>query len=118
MGGNPRISSYNDARESLMVQRSSTQAFTYSEEASRSGRGTVHANLNPKGQTRECLDTAAMPNVTPIAIAMDVTKSRGKDAKVIYEQTMRFLGALYLANTVRNPQILFAAFGASRTAGS
>lgn len=111
MGGQPRISSYEDAQQSLDSVRDSSAAFTYSTQASRSGAGKVHKNLNPKAVVRECLDTAAMPAVTPIAFGMDVTKSRGADARTVYEQTMPFLGALFMSGAVKDPQLLFAAIG-------
>lgn len=111
MGGNTRVSSYDDARRSLDNVRASTNAFAYSEQATRSGAGKVHANLNPLNQVRECLDTKAMPMVTPIVFGMDVTRSRGKDARTIYEQTMPFLGALFMSGAIVDPQIMFAAIG-------
>ncbi len=111
MGGSSRISSFDDAQAATRSVRESHTAFAYSEQATRSGVGTVHTHLNPHGKTRECLDTTAMPNVTPIVFPMDVTRSRGRDAKIIYEQTMPFLGALYLSGAVTDPQLLFCAFG-------
>lgn len=111
MGGNSRISSYDDAVAATRSLRSSDSAFAYSTHATRSGRGSVHQHLNPKGVTRECLDTTAMPNVTPIVFAMDVTRSRGQDAKTVYSQLLPFLGALYMTEAVKDPQLLFLAFG-------
>lgn len=111
MGGDSRVSSHQDAQQALRHYRDSASAFDYSAQATRSGRGSVHQNLNPLNVVRECLDTAAMPQVTPIVFGMDVTKSRGADAKVIYEQTMPFLGALYLSGAIQYPQLMFAAIG-------
>jgi hypothetical protein len=111
MGGSSRVSSYADAQQFLQSSRGSREAFTYSEQATRSGVGKVHKNLDPKNVVRECLDSAAMPLVTPIAFAMDVTQSRGGDARIVYEQLMPFLGKLYLSGAVSYPQLLFAAFG-------
>lgn len=115
MGGETRISSYNDALAATRTIRDSGRAFAYSDTASRTGTGTTHPNLNIKGKMRECLDTAAMPQVTPIAFAMDVTRSRGDDAKIVYSQLLPFLGTLYLSGTVSDPQLLFAAFGDAKT---
>ncbi len=116
MGGNSRIGSYDDAVRATVSVRSSLQAFNYSTQATRSGKGTVHRNLDPKGVVaRECLDTAAMPKVTPIAFAMDVTRSRGTDAKIVYEQTLPFLGALFMTQAVTDPQLLFLAFGDAKS---
>ncbi|MES2006768.1 MAG: hypothetical protein V4436_01525 [Patescibacteria group bacterium] len=110
-----RINSFDDAQTALRTVRDTTTSFSYSEQATRSGRGTVHANLDIKGKLRECLDTPDMPLVTPIALAMDVTRSRGNDAKVVYAQLLPFLGALHLSGAVTNPQLLFAAFGDAKT---
>lgn len=106
-----RISSYEDAQAALRSVRETTRTFDYSEEATRSGRGKVHQNLDPKGKIRECLDTPAMPNVTPIVFAMDGTQSRGDDAKIIYAQLLPMLGALHLSGAVVDPQLLFITFG-------
>lgn len=106
-----RISSRRDAEVALTNVRSSATAFAHSEAMTRSGVGKCHANLNPKGVIRECLDTKQMPNVTPIAIGMDITKSRGNDARIVYEQTMPLLGSLFMSGAVSDPQILFAGIG-------
>nr|MBP9757395.1 hypothetical protein [Candidatus Paceibacterota bacterium] len=76
---------------------------------------TVHDNLNVLGKVRECRDSKLMPNITPIAIAMDVTRSRGQDAKSVYSQLLPFLGALHLSGAVPDPQFLFAAFGDAKS---
>ncbi len=115
MGDGSRISSQEDARQALSATRSSAAAFDYSQRASTSGVGTVHRNLNPHGKIRECLDTAEKPSVTPIAFAMDVTRSRGPDAKLIYEQLLPMLGSLYLSGAVVDPQFLFMAFGDAKS---
>lgn len=115
MGGSSRVSSFEDAQAAVATTRSSTEAFGYSQRASRSGRGTVHEHLNPLNTTRECLNTPAMPDVTAIAFGMDVTRSRGPDAKLVYEQTMPFLGSLFLTGAIEFPQILFAAIGDAKS---
>lgn len=115
MGGSSRVSSYADAQQALSSRRDSTASFAYSEQASRSGRGSVHPSLNPNGVTRECLDTTAMPNITPIALMMDVTRSRGEDAKIIHADLLPFLGALHLADAAPDPQLLFGAFGDAKS---
>jgi hypothetical protein len=106
-----RISSRADAEVALTNVRSSAAAFSHSEAMTRSGAGRCHPNLNPKGVVRECLDTRQMPFVTPIAIGMDITKSRGNDARIVYEQTMPLLGSLFMSGAVTDPQILFAGIG-------
>lgn len=111
MGGDARVSSYEDAVRATRTTRSHEGAFHYSQQATQSGAGRVHDHLNPKGVTRECLDSDAMPNVTPIVFAMDVTRSRGDDAKVVYSGLMPFLGSLFLSGAAVDPQLMFVAFG-------
>jgi len=111
MGGTARISSFTDAVSASRRVRSSAEAFDYSNTASQSGNGQTHSSLNIKGAVRECLDTEAMPKVTPIAIGMDVTRSRGNDAKTVYEQLEQMLGAIHLSGAAVDPQLLFAAIG-------
>lgn len=111
MGGSSRVSSYEDAVRATRTTRSHEDAFHYSQQATQSGAGRVHDHLNPKGVMRECLDSDAMPNVTPIVFAMDVTRSRGDDAKVVYSGLMPFLGSLFLSGAAVDPQLMFVAFG-------
>ncbi|MCS6898777.1 MAG: hypothetical protein RMJ98_03525 [Myxococcales bacterium] len=82
--------------------------------ASISGAGTperqVHPDLNPWGHMREC------NNETPIVIAMDVTRSRGEDTKIIYERLPMFLGQIDLKGYAEGVGLSFAAVG-DATAG-
>jgi hypothetical protein len=66
---------------------------------------SVHPELNPHGTTRECM------NLTPIVVAMDVTRSRGDDSRVIYAKLPMFIGQIELRNYVPGPAISFAAIG-------
>ncbi|MEO9182413.1 MAG: hypothetical protein ABI467_02935, partial [Kofleriaceae bacterium] len=50
----------------------------------------VHAALNPFGKTRE------VNNVTPIIVALDVTRSRGDDTKLMYEKLPQLMGQIEL----------------------
>ena len=111
MGGSSRISSYRDAERAFRSTRSSSNAFGYSTEATQSGAGRTHPNLNIREKVRECRDSELMPNITPIAIGMDVTRSRGDDAKRVYEQIEQMLGSVFLAGAAPDPQLLFAAIG-------
>lgn len=65
----------------------------------------VHPQLSPKGTFRECL------NETPIVVAMDVTRSRGDDSRVIYAKLPMFIGQIELKNYVSGAAISFAAIG-------
>lgn len=65
----------------------------------------VHAALNPFGKTRE------VNNVTPIIVALDVTRSRGDDTKLMYEKLPQLMGQIELKGYIDNPGISFAAIG-------
>ena len=85
-----------------------TDAFAF--EAHQPGAGeatrrTVHAALNPFGKKRE------VNNETPIVVALDVTRSRGDDTKLMYEKLPMLMGQIELKGYVPNPGISFAAIG-------
>src|SRR3954468_9211039 len=65
----------------------------------------THAALNPYGKRRE------VNNVTPIVVALDVTRSRGDDTKLMYEKLPMLMGQIELHAYVENPGISFAAVG-------
>ncbi|XLQ20525.1 MAG: hypothetical protein ACKUBY_01955 [Candidatus Moraniibacteriota bacterium] len=98
-------------------QRSSCRDnFTYSgyegpDEDAATARRAVHDDLNIKDMIRECRDTEEHPQATPIIVAMDVTRSRGDDAKVIYGKLPMFIGQLIMKGYVDDPEICFAAVG-------
>jgi hypothetical protein len=70
----------------------------------------VHPDLDPLGRMREC------NNETPIVVAMDVTRSRGEDTKLVYERLPMFLGQIDLKGYVEGVGLSFAAIG-DATAG-
>jgi hypothetical protein len=111
MGGSSRISSFADAERAVRSTRSSEGAFSHSQRATESGVGKTHPNLDIKDKVRECLDSEVMPNITPIVVGMDVTRSRGQDAKAVYERVEPMLGSIFLAGAAVDPQIMFAAIG-------
>lgn len=74
-------------------------------------RREVDPALNPKGVKRECRDSTEHPNTTPIVVAMDVTRSRGDDAKVVYGKLPMFIGQIIMKGYVSDPVISFAAIG-------
>ena len=65
----------------------------------------VHEALNPYGKRRE------VNNVTPIVVALDVTRSRGDDTKLMYEKLPQLMGQIELKGYIENPGISFAAIG-------
>ncbi len=96
-----------------------SEVFNYRGHASDAGKAThperreCHEILNPKsgGGIREAMDGPDHPDTTPIVVAMDVTRSRGDDAKVIYEKLPMFIGQLIMKGYVPHPTISFAAVG-------
>jgi hypothetical protein len=68
-------------------------------------REGVHPTLDPKKGPRE------VNNVTPIVVAMDVTRSRGDDTKRLYEQLPLLMKRLEERGYVDGPGISFAAVG-------
>lgn len=85
-----------------------TEAFAFDSHqpaAAAAARRTVHEALNPFGKTRE------VNNETPIVVALDVTRSRGDDTKLMYEKLPMLMGQIELKGYVPNPGISFAAIG-------
>src|SRR6476469_2542469 len=83
-----------------------TEAFAFDAHAPGAGAATqrtVHAALNPFGKKRE------VNNETPIVVALDVTRSRGDDTKLMYEKLPMLMGQILLHGYVNNPGISFAA---------
>jgi hypothetical protein len=78
-------------------QRSSNQA-AFQQPAASTG-GTLHDALNPFGKRRE------VNNVTPIVVALDVTRSRGDDTKLMYDKLPQLMGQIELKGYTENPGI-------------
>lgn len=94
------------------------EVFTYegysggdSKTATHPKRRECHSDLNIKGKIRECRDSLEHLNSTPIAIIMDVTRSRGDDAKVIYEKMPMFIGQIIMKGITTDPVLCVAAIG-------
>lgn len=68
-------------------------------------RGSLHDALNPFGKRRE------VNNVTPIVVALDVTRSRGDDTKLMYDKLPALMGQIELKGYIENPGISFCAIG-------
>ena len=68
-------------------------------------RTEVHPALNPYGKRRE------VNNVTPIVVALDVTRSRGDDTKLVYEKLPQLMGQIELKGYIENPGISFCGIG-------
>jgi len=93
------------ARESRSSNRDVFTYQGYTGAPSPTTQRSVHPDLNPHGTTRECM------NLTPIVVAMDVTRSRGDDSRVIYAKLPMFIGQIELRNYVPGPAISFVAIG-------
>lgn len=113
MGGNDY-----DGDVGQRARSSQREVFTYrgyeggdSEVARNPEKRECHKDLNVKDKNRECRDSAEHPNTTPIFVAMDVTASRGNDAKVIYEKMPMLIGQIIMKDYVPHPTLCIAAFG-------
>lgn len=65
----------------------------------------VHPALDPYGKRRE------VNNVTPVVVALDVTRSRGDDTKLMYEKLPQLMGQIELKGYTENPGISFCGIG-------
>jgi len=76
-------------------------------------QGKMHEDLDPsKFAVRECVDSPANPNSTPIILASDVTGSMGHLAEQIMRGSLGdIMKALYDREPVPDPQILVAGVG-------
>ncbi len=92
--------------------RSSTahRAFASPNDRGTHTRTGVHADLDPKGRTLKCPAQSGVTH-TPVVVAMDVTRSRGDDAKVVYGKLPMLIGQICMKNYVPGPLVSFAAIG-------
>lgn len=79
------------------------QAYTVNEGGT--FRRAVHPKINPYKTRRE------VNNQTPIVVALDVTRSRGDDTKLMYDKLPMLMGQIALQGYVQGPGISFAAIG-------
>lgn len=96
--------SYDVARE---ARSSNNDAFSYAGYATGGDqtRREVHPILNPYGAIRECV------NPTPVVVALDVTRSRGDDSRIVYEKLPTLIGQIEMKGYVEGAAISFAAIG-------
>jgi hypothetical protein len=107
MGG-PRYEETDERNSSPLEERFNFQGHASTTDSS---RREVHPELNILGKKRECLNSVLAPKTTAIVVAMDVTRSRGDDAKVVFEKLPLLMGQIYMKNYVTDPAISFAAIG-------
>jgi len=79
------------------------------------GQHSTQANV---AMSRNTIDPQVVPNrkihcehKTPIVLAMDVTRSRGDDSKILYDKLPMLFGQIMIKKYVDNPAISFAAIG-------
>lgn len=82
-----------------------SRANTSNAHFSNKGRTKVHDDLNPKGRELICSAT------TPIVVAMDVTRSRGEDSKIVYQKLPMFIGQIKIQGYADEPSVSFSAIG-------
>src|SRR4051812_12993103 len=91
------------------TRSSQRDAFSYSaytvRDQSGAARRAVHPAITPFKTRRE------VNNETPIVVALDVTRSRGDDTKLMYDKLPMLMGQIELKGYVPNPGISFAAIG-------
>src|SRR5262245_41872269 len=90
------------AREARSGNR---EVFAYQGESAAGGQRRVHDLLDPHGKIRECM------NPTPLVIAMDVTRSRGDDSRIIYAKLPMFIEQIVTKNYIPGAALSFAAIG-------
>lgn len=98
-------------RERLTERGDRFNRSGYLADPTRPERREVHPELDPKGANRECRDSAEHTKTTPIVVAMDVTRSRGEDTKIVYNKLPMFIGQIIMKGYVPDPVISFAAVG-------
>jgi hypothetical protein len=103
-------------RDVPTVGRTRNEIFNYSQQMSdpkqaKNERRTVHAMLDIKGKLRECRDSEGHPDVLPVVVAMDVTKSRGDDAMVVFEKVPLLMGQLPMTGIADHPAIAWGGIG-------
>lgn len=103
-------------RRSLVETREAVfrhEGHATAEEARRpDARREVHPLLNIHGKKKlECRDSKEHPNSMAIGIDMDVTRSRGNDAAIVYEKIPGFIGRLVMTGLVKHPTISWGAIG-------
>ena len=91
------------------IRSSQRDAFSYSAytvtDTTGASRRAVHPAITPYKTRRE------VNNETPIVVALDVTRSRGDDTKLMYDKLPMLMGQIALQGYVQNPGISFAAIG-------
>jgi hypothetical protein len=103
--------------QDVAQQARSSQGWSYqghgATAAAALARSKVDEKLDPRGKNREDerWRIRECNNQTPIVVALDVTRSRGDDTRLVYEKLPMFIGQLEMRGYVQGPGISFAAVG-------
>lgn len=88
---------------------STSDGFSYTAYSSAAGSAmsqkALHVDLSPAGRALTCT------NRSPIVVAMDVTRSRGDDSKIVYDKMPMLFGQLLMQGYLEDPAISFSAIG-------
>lgn len=91
-------------------------AHTRAMMSAREEEKVCHPTLNPHGKIRECLVIPGkLENPTAIVIAMDVTRSRGDDARLVHAKLPDFVTDILRNGPVEDPEVCFAAVGDAKS---
>src|ERR1700712_4584420 len=100
---------FYDQDVAVSVRTNQPDAFAYStytvRDTSGATRRAVHPAISPFKTRRE------VNKDTPIVVALDVTRSRGDDTKLMYDKLPMLMGQIALQGYVKNPGISFSAIG-------
>lgn len=90
-------------------EASASEGFAYSAYSAAANQAmsqrSLHPDLAPLGRRLVCR------NKRPIVVAMDVTRSRGNDSKVVYDKMPMLFGQILMQGYLEDPAISFAAIG-------
>src|SRR5215208_1491505 len=91
-------------RDVGMTETAEPSSYTVVAQKAMSQKGP-HADLVPKGRFLTCAHR------NPIVVAMDVTRSRGNDSKIVYDKMPMLYGQLMMQGYLEDPAVSFAAIG-------
>ena len=105
-GGSYTAHDWDKLRESRSITRESRENDLFKTRE-------MLEKFNPKFiNMREARDNDEHPNSTPIAIGLDVTGSMGYlPTEIIKEHLNELMKKLYASDTIKDPQLMFAAIG-------
>ena len=94
-----------DVAQTTRVQSQPSFDYKGYKENKTTGKRGVHDLLNIQGKWRECMNNQA------VVVAMDVTRSRGDDARIIYDKLPMLIGWLEMQGYLPDAAISLAAIG-------